>query len=71
MRSSLSSMELADRALTGETAAIARMLTRAETGQEEPREALGKIYRHTGQAHIVGITGVPGSGTLEENYRPD
>ena len=55
-------MELADRALTGETAAIARMLTRAETGQEEPREALGKIYRHTGRAHIVGITGVPGSG---------
>ena len=62
MRSRLSSMELADRALRGESAAIARMLTRAEAGEEEARAALGKIYRHTGKAHILGITGVPGSG---------
>jgi len=38
------------------------MLSRAETGSAEAREALDVIYRRTGRAHVVGITGVPGSG---------
>jgi len=48
--------------LAGETRAIARMMTRAEAGRAECRAALAEVYRHTGRAHIVGITGVPGSG---------
>lgn len=62
MRNRIPSLELIDRVLAGETAAIARLLTRAETGVEECRPALGKIYKYTGRAHIVGITGVSGSG---------
>ena len=56
------SLDLVQPALEGKFSAIARLLTRAENGGEEVFEALGKIYRHTGKAHIVGLTGVPGSG---------
>ena len=48
--------------LAGKPSAIARLISRAETGADEVREALAEIHRHTGKAHIVGITGVPGSG---------
>ena len=56
------SLELVQPALAGKVVAIARLLTRAENGTEEVFEALGEIYRHTGKAHIIGLTGVPGSG---------
>jgi LAO/AO transport system kinase len=46
----------------GEVAAIARMISRAEAGLQEAREALAAIYRRAGRSHVVGITGVPGSG---------
>lgn len=38
------------------------MLSRAEAGAAEAREALELLYRRAGRAHVVGITGVPGSG---------
>jgi LAO/AO transport system kinase len=56
------SLELVGGVLSGSKAAIARMITRAEAGYPEAFEALAEIYRHTGKAHIVGITGVPGAG---------
>ena len=56
------SLDLVKPALDGKVVAIARLLTRAENGGDEVFEALGQIYRHTGRAHVVGITGVPGSG---------
>ena len=62
MRGGLSPTALAERALTGDVAAIARMLSRAESGGPGAREALDHVYRHAGRAHVVGITGVPGSG---------
>lgn len=62
MRAPTPSLDLMDRVLQGDTAAIARLLSRAEAAEEECRGALGELYRHTGRAHIVGITGVPGSG---------
>jgi LAO/AO transport system kinase len=46
----------------GKVAAVARLISRAEAAPVEAREALAEIHRHTGRAHIVGITGVPGSG---------
>jgi LAO/AO transport system kinase len=46
----------------GEPAAIARLISRAESGKPEARAALAKIYKLAGRAHVVGITGVPGSG---------
>jgi LAO/AO transport system kinase len=48
--------------LAGQTRAVARMMTRAESANDECRPAMAEVYRHTGRAHIVGLTGVPGSG---------
>ena len=43
-------------------AAIGRLMSRAESGAPEAREALAHIHRLAGQAHVIGVTGVPGSG---------
>lgn len=56
------SLELIERVKAAEPAAIARLISRAEAGRPEDREALAQIYKLAGRAHIVGITGVPGSG---------
>ena len=56
------SLELLPRALAGEVPAIARLLSRAEAGAPECREALARAYALAGKAHVVGVTGVPGSG---------
>ena len=58
----VASIDLVEPILGGRVSAIARLMSRAEAGGEECQAALGEIYRHTGKAHIVGITGVPGSG---------
>ncbi|MDQ6620400.1 MAG: methylmalonyl Co-A mutase-associated GTPase MeaB [Pseudomonadota bacterium] len=62
MRGKLTSAELVEHAVRGYVPAIARLLSRAEAGGKDAREGLDQMYRHTGKAHIVGITGVPGSG---------
>lgn len=48
--------------LAGETRALARMMSFAEGARPPARAAMAKIYRHAGRAHVVGLTGVPGSG---------
>jgi LAO/AO transport system kinase len=56
------SLDLVPDVVAGRAAAVARMISRAELGVAEADAALAEIYRHTGRAHIVGITGVPGAG---------
>ena len=56
------SADLVARVQAGERAAVARLISRAEHGNPEARSALARIYKLAGQAHVVGITGVPGSG---------
>jgi LAO/AO transport system kinase len=56
------SLDLVPAAIAGDTRAIARLLTRAENGGAEARPALDAMFARTGRAHVVGITGVPGSG---------
>ncbi len=56
------SLDLVPGVLAGETRAIARLLTRAEAGDDECRLALEEVFRRAGRAHVVGITGVPGCG---------
>lgn len=56
------SSELVPLVLAGSRLAIARMISRAEGGYEEAADALAELYKHTGKAQIVGITGVPGAG---------
>lgn len=46
----------------GEQRAVARAITRIERSEEETREIVTMLYPFTGDAHIVGITGAPGSG---------
>ena len=62
MSARVPSLELVERVCAGERRAIARMLSRAEAGGPEARAALDLIYRRAGRSHVVGITGVPGSG---------
>ncbi len=56
------SRDLVADVLKGDVHAIARLMSRAEAGRPADRAALAEIYRHTGGAHVVGLTGVPGSG---------
>ena len=46
----------------GNPRAIARMMSRAESSKPEDRELLAEVFRRAGKAHVVGLTGVPGSG---------
>lgn len=56
------SLDLVERVASGVVPAIGRMISRAEAGSPEVRPALAEIYRRAGRAHVVGLTGVPGSG---------
>jgi LAO/AO transport system kinase len=56
------SLELLAQVLDGSIGAASRLITRAEAGAAEARPALAEIYRRAGQAHVIGLTGVPGSG---------
>jgi LAO/AO transport system kinase len=56
------SPDLIARVMAGEAFATARLISRAESGVEEARPTIGAIYRKAGRAHVVGVTGVPGSG---------
>jgi len=58
----VASSELEARVLRRDVRAIARLLTRAESGVDEARLALDAMFARAGRAHVVGITGVPGSG---------
>jgi GTPase len=58
----VASSDLVPRVESGDIFAIARLISRAEAGAPEARAAMGAIYRKAGRAHVVGITGVPGSG---------
>ena len=62
MAAPVPSMELLARMRRGDRVALGRLISRAETGLEEARAVLSEVYRTAGRAHVVGITGVPGSG---------
>ena len=49
-------------AAAGNRRAIARLISRVEAGREGAHEAIAALYPKTGRAHVVGLTGVPGSG---------
>ena len=54
--------ELVDAALAGDRLALARVLTAVENRTPAAEEALRRLYPMAGRAHLVGITGAPGSG---------
>src|SRR6478609_2398524 len=55
-------VELADAAVAGDRRALARLLTAVENRTQVAEAALRRLYPTAGQAHLVGITGPPGSG---------
>ena len=46
----------------GDIRATARLMRDLDEGEPQAREVLKELYKHTGRAHIVGITGSPGVG---------
>lgn len=55
-------MDLVTEALAGSRHALARLISLVEDDGTDARAALTALYPHTGQAHLVGVTGPPGSG---------
>ena len=55
-------MDLVDRLLAGDRRAAAQLVTLMEDGGPSARDAVAALYPHTGRAHIVGVTGSPGTG---------
>lgn len=55
-------MTLATDVLEGNRLALARLLTNIENDTAEGRVALGELFRFTGRAHLIGVTGAPGTG---------
>jgi len=54
--------DIAEKVLKGEPRAIARLITLAENNELEAAKAMKVIHPKTGNAHVIGITGVMGSG---------
>jgi LAO/AO transport system kinase len=53
---------LVDAAIAGDRRALARLLTHIEDRTAVAEQALRSLYPLAGRAHLVGITGPPGSG---------
>ncbi|KAA0008074.1 MAG: methylmalonyl Co-A mutase-associated GTPase MeaB [Thermoplasmata archaeon] len=54
--------ELASKVLKGDTRSVARLITLVENNSRNAANAMKIIHKHTGNAHVVGVTGVMGSG---------
>ena len=55
-------MNLANSVLEGDRLSLARLLTQVENETTEGRAALDALFAHTGKAHLIGVTGAPGTG---------
>ncbi len=54
--------DLLTRLLEGDRRAVARLITLVENGDPAAKDPIRRLHEYTGKAHIVGITGPPGSG---------
>jgi LAO/AO transport system kinase len=48
--------------LAGERRALARLITQVENQTPLAEEALAQLFVRTGRAHVIGVTGPPGTG---------
>jgi LAO/AO transport system kinase len=55
-------ISLAKTVLDGDRLALARLLTQVENDTADGRAALAALFPHTGKAHLIGVTGAPGTG---------
>ena len=56
------SRQVVEQILRGEVRAAARLMRELDDGVPAARETLKHLYRHSGRAHIIGLTGSPGAG---------
>lgn len=54
--------DLVEQLRAGNRRALARAITRVERSDAAAQELVAALYPHTGSAHVVGVTGSPGSG---------
>jgi GTPase len=54
--------DLAARLLEGDRLALSRLMSAVEAGRSDARGQLRCLFHKTGHAHVVGVTGPPGSG---------
>jgi LAO/AO transport system kinase len=54
--------DIAKKVLSGDPRSIARLISLAENSDQVATNAMKEIHPHTGKAHVIGITGVMGSG---------
>lgn len=54
--------DLLRQARDGRPRAIARLISLVENSETAAETAVTALYPHTGQAHVIGITGPPGAG---------
>ncbi len=52
----------ADRVLSGDVRAVARLMRGLDDGLPAAEETLRRLFPHTGKAYVVGLTGAPGTG---------
>jgi LAO/AO transport system kinase len=55
-------MSLTKSILEGNRLGLSRLLTQVENDSPEGRVALVELFPHTGNAHLIGVTGAPGTG---------
>jgi LAO/AO transport system kinase len=53
---------IAERLLSGDRRALARMVTLIENEAPQARRYLAELHQNAGLAHIIGVTGAPGAG---------
>ncbi len=58
----MTSADFTERVLRGERRALSRVITWVQDDMPQGREAMRALFRHTGHAHTIGITGSAGSG---------
>ena len=55
-------MDIAQELLNGNRLALARAITAIEDEHDDALDLMKKLYPHTGNAYVLGITGPPGAG---------
>ncbi len=55
-------MDIVDKILSGDIRSTARLLRDIDDRIPSVRPILKELYPHTGRAHVVGLTGMPGAG---------
>lgn len=55
-------MSLGERLLNGDRRACARLISMLENNDSEAVSIIKSLYKHSGNAYVIGVTGAPGSG---------